>query len=162
MSNICLWNFKSVALILFELRSGQNSRMKMNKGKQLQKYQALSYGSCALHFSSIRSVYLWSVMLMPCIVFSYAPDKKRDGRTSRLLYATLWGHKMHQFMIVDLLRPLALVTQTFWEQDTMTCNHNLRQTPCKSIFFMCRPSMCILCFTLSCLLIISLCFLMFR
>jgi len=28
----------------------------------------LSYDSCALHFSSMRSIYLWSFMLMPCIV----------------------------------------------------------------------------------------------
>jgi len=35
--------------------------MKMNKGQYLQKYDAESYGSCALHFSSIRSIYLFHV-----------------------------------------------------------------------------------------------------
>jgi len=32
--------------------------MKMNKGQKLQKYEALSYGSCTLHFFSMRSIYL--------------------------------------------------------------------------------------------------------
>ena len=48
--------FKSVAWILFELFSGQNSSMKINKDQLLQKYDAQSNGSCALHFSSIRSI----------------------------------------------------------------------------------------------------------
>jgi len=38
--------------------SGQNSSMKMNKGQLLQKYEALSYGSFALHFYSMRSICL--------------------------------------------------------------------------------------------------------
>jgi len=31
-------------------------------------------------------------MLMPCIVLKLCAGQKRDGRMSRLLYATLWGH----------------------------------------------------------------------
>jgi len=35
---------------------------------KLKKYETLSYGSCALNFSSMISIYLWSFMLMPCII----------------------------------------------------------------------------------------------
>jgi len=36
---------------------------------------------CALHFSSMRSICLWSFMLMPCIVLKLCSGQKRDGRT---------------------------------------------------------------------------------
>jgi len=39
----------------------------------------VSYGSCALHFYSMRSIYLWSNMLMPCIVL-----KLCSGQNSRM------------------------------------------------------------------------------
>jgi len=147
MRSICLWNFKSAAWILFELCSGQNSRMKMNKGQLLQKYESLSYGFCALHLNEIYlpmkfhvdALHSFKVMLRIkkgwtdgrttllmgiCWAFflnyptsEKLPNKRltewmkcshrcspsvcpegwtdwlTDGRTSRLLFATLWGHK---------------------------------------------------------------------
>jgi len=68
--------------IRFELCFGQNSRMKMNKEQWLQKNEILSYGSCVLHFSSMRFIYLWSFMLTPCKVMPRT-KKGTDGRTDR-------------------------------------------------------------------------------
>jgi len=83
MKSICLRNFKSVAWIIFKLCSGQNSRMKWTKGNNSKiNYEALCYGSFALHFSVVRSIYLFSCMLMPCIVLKLCSGQKgTDGRT---------------------------------------------------------------------------------
>jgi len=55
------------------------------------KYETLSYGFCTLHFSAMK-------IFMSCIVLKLCSGQKRtnrrtDGLTSRLLYATLRGHK---------------------------------------------------------------------
>ena len=34
-----------------------------------------------MHFSSMRSIYLWSLMVMPCIVFKISSGQKKDGLT---------------------------------------------------------------------------------
>ena len=57
------------------------TKFKNEQRAKLQKNEALSYGSCVLHFSSMRSIYLWSFMLMPCIVLKLCSGQKRDGRT---------------------------------------------------------------------------------
>jgi len=59
--------------------------MKINKVQWLQKYEALSYGYCALHFSSMRSIiYLWRFMLMPCKVLKLCYGQTR-GPTGSLV-----------------------------------------------------------------------------
>ena len=39
--------------------------MKINKGQSLKKYCRQSYGSCTLHFSSMRSICVWSFKSVP-------------------------------------------------------------------------------------------------
>jgi len=46
----------------------------------LQKYETLSYGSFALYFSSLRFIYLWSFMLMPCILLKFCSGQKGMDR----------------------------------------------------------------------------------
>jgi len=57
----------------------------------------------------MRSIYLWSFMLMHCTVLKFCSGQKRDGRTdgqtngrtSRLLYAILRGHKNSRWNLVS-------------------------------------------------------------
>ena len=54
------------------------------KKPKFRSYISKSYGSCALHFSSMRSIYLWSFKLIPLILLSkYGPDKKKVWKISK-------------------------------------------------------------------------------
>ena len=70
---------------------------KSNNSKSMMP--EMSYGSCALHFSSMRSIYLWSFMMMAYSfeimlrtkkgrTTDWLRDWQTDGRTCRLLYVT--------------------------------------------------------------------------
>jgi len=91
-----VWWFLSTALLLNEIYllmkfqvSSLNTfwvilRKKIKNENEHRTYEALSYGSCALHVSSMRSIYLGSFMLMPCIVLNLCSGQKRYGRTNWL------------------------------------------------------------------------------
>ena len=58
------------------------------------KVWRFGYGSCALHFSSMRSIIKFHVDALHSFKVMLQTKKGRtDGRTSQLLYATLRGHK---------------------------------------------------------------------
>ena len=48
-----------------------------------QKYETLSYGSCSLHFSLMRYIYLLSFMLMPCIIFKLCSGQKSSMKMNK-------------------------------------------------------------------------------
>ena len=60
--------------------SGQNTSMKNNKGQQLLNYAKETNGSCTLQFSSLRSIYQWSLVLIPLMVFVLCSGQNYDGR----------------------------------------------------------------------------------
>jgi len=59
------------------------------QGQLLQKYVALSYNYCALHFFLMRSINLWSFIFMPRIVF-----KLCSGQNSRMKM-NINEHRLH-------------------------------------------------------------------
>ena len=70
----------------FELCFGQKLSMKINKG---QKYDGQSYGSCALHFSLMRSLHLCSFKMIPEILFGLCSGQKCGLRTDRQVQSNI-------------------------------------------------------------------------
>jgi len=46
-------------------------------------YEALSYGSCALHFSSMTSICLWNFKSVALILQSNAPGKTQEWKWTK-------------------------------------------------------------------------------
>ena len=67
----------------FELCSGQKLSTKINKGQKLQKYDGQSYGTCALHFSLMRSIHLCSFKMIPETLFELCSRQKCGLRTDQ-------------------------------------------------------------------------------
>jgi len=74
----------------------------MNKGQSLQKYEALSYGSCALHFST-RSICLWNFKSVAWIL--RVQDKNENEQ--RAITPKVWSLELW-FMCTALLNEIHL------------------------------------------------------
>ena len=72
-----LYNVKKVGFF-FYLGWNFTLSMKINKGQTLQRYDGQSYGTCALHFSLMRSIHLCSFKMIPEILLEL---QKYDGQS---------------------------------------------------------------------------------
>jgi len=123
--------------------SGQNSSMKINK--ELQKYDAYSYGSCALHFSSMRSICLWNLKSVAWILFElYAPDKiqewkwtKGNNSESMKLWVMVLVHCTSPHEIYLLMKFQVSSLNTFWVMlRTKVKNENKQRTITPKVWYL--------------------------
>ena len=61
--------FQEYTLHTLSYGPGKKIKYGNNKGQQLQNKDRGSYGSYAPHANSMRSIHLWSFMIIPCIHF---------------------------------------------------------------------------------------------
>jgi hypothetical protein len=113
MRSIYLQSFMLISHILLELCPRQCSKCKDKQRAIIQVLGRQSYGICALHTYSMRSIFLQSFMLLPHIVLESCPGQSSKCKNKQRAIIQKLGKAELQFLCTAYLLNGSIYLQSF-------------------------------------------------